>query len=317
MTGNSATRRPPRLHIGRTFLVGLAFLTICAFWQLYDQVVPLMLTTTFAFSDAQAGIIMSFDNVAALILLPLSGILSDQTRTRIGRRMPYIVVGTLLSAMLMILLPYADWTDNLPLFMIVLVLLILSMSLYRVPAVALMPDITPKPLRSQANAIISFMGALGGSAAMGVIIWRLQPAGTFRADYMGTFIIIAAMMVLELIVLLSTIPENQLHRQMEATHYGVDPFTEEVGRVDVRGRERLSPALRRSLLGLLGAVACWYFGYNAVASGYSRYAIAVWGQDVSASSLSLLIANTAALLSFIPAGFLSRRIGRKLRPFPN
>ena len=164
-----------KLDHKRTVLVGLAFLSICAFWQMYDNIIPLILTNTFHLDETISGAIMAADNVLALFLLPFFGALSDKTSTRIGRRMPFIVGGTALAAVLMNLIPLLDdryaanpGTGTLVLFIIVLGLLLVSMGTYRSPAVALMPDVTPKPLRSRANAIINLMGAVGGILYLGL-----------------------------------------------------------------------------------------------------------------------------------------------------
>ena len=164
-----------KLNNRRTILVGLAFLSICTFWQMYDSVMTLILTDTFKLNETFAGAIMAADNVLALFLLPFFGALSDKTSTRIGRRMPFIVGGTALAAVLMNLIPLLDdryaanpSTGTLVLFIIVLGLLLVSMGTYRSPAVALMPDVTPKPLRSRANAIINLMGAVGGILYLGL-----------------------------------------------------------------------------------------------------------------------------------------------------
>ena len=158
-----------KLNTKRTLLVGLAFLSISAFWQLYDSVVPLVLKNTFDIPDDIAGFIMALDNVLALFLLPLFGKLSDNCSTRLGRRTPFILCGTVAAVVLMQLLPYADNTGNMVLFVCTLGLLLLAMGTYRSPAVALMPDVTPKPLRSKGNAIINLMGALGGVFTLAMI----------------------------------------------------------------------------------------------------------------------------------------------------
>jgi Na+/melibiose symporter-like transporter len=150
-----------KLDTRRTVRVGFAFLSICAFWQLYDNVVPLILKFTFGIPDGPSGIVMSIDNVLALFLLPLFGALSDKTKTRLGRRTPYILGGTAAAVILMNLLPFADGAHNFWLFIVSLALLLIAMGTYRSPAVALMPDVTPKPLRSKGNAIINLMGTLG------------------------------------------------------------------------------------------------------------------------------------------------------------
>ena len=164
-----------KLNNRRTILVGLAFLSICTFWQMYDSVMTLILTDTFKLNETFAGAIMAADNVLALFLLPFFGALSDKTHTRIGRRMPFIVGGTAAAAVLMNLIPLLDdrYAANpspatLVIFIVVLGLLLVAMGTYRSPAVALMPDVTPKPLRSRANAIINLMGAVGGILYLGL-----------------------------------------------------------------------------------------------------------------------------------------------------
>ena len=164
-----------KLNYKRTFIVGLAFLSICAFWQMYDNVIPLILTNTFHLNETYSGAIMAADNILALILLPLFGSLSDKTNTKIGKRMPYILFGTGLAIILMNILPILDngyfaspSNGKLVGFVVVLGLLLIAMGTYRSPAVALMPDVTPKPLRSKANAIINLMGAVGGIIYLGV-----------------------------------------------------------------------------------------------------------------------------------------------------
>ncbi|MBR6739013.1 MAG: MFS transporter, partial [Oscillospiraceae bacterium] len=145
-----------KLNYKRTLLVGLAFLSISAFWQMYDNIVPLLLKTTFGMDESLAGTIMAADNILALFLLPLFGGLSDKVDTRIGRRMPFILAGTAAAVILVNILPILDNSyaaEAAPFkfvsFVIVLGLLLIAMGTYRSPAVALMPDVTPKPLRSK------------------------------------------------------------------------------------------------------------------------------------------------------------------------
>ena len=193
-----------KLDTKRTFLVGLAFLSICAFWQLYDAIVPLILTNTFRMNETVSGVIMGADNVLALFLLPFFGGLSDRTRTKIGKRMPFILSGTGLAVILMNLLPLLDNAyarEASPFrtvsFVVVLGLLLVAMGTYRSPAVALMPDVTPKPLRSRANAIINLMGALGGALYLGITA-VLYPASKTKdlahVDYQPLFLIVSAIM---------------------------------------------------------------------------------------------------------------------------
>ena len=158
-----------KLNYKRTFLIGFAFLSISAFWQLYDSIIPLILKNTFGLGETVTGAIMAIDNVLALFLLPLFGALSDRIDTRFGKRTPFIVIGTIFAVFFMMLIPISDNTVNFPLFFIALGITLIAMGTYRSPAVALMPDLTPKPLRSKANAVINLMGAVGYIFALAVI----------------------------------------------------------------------------------------------------------------------------------------------------
>ncbi|MDR0928272.1 MAG: MFS transporter [Oscillospiraceae bacterium] len=297
----------PKLNYRRTVLVGLAFLSISAFWQLYEQTVPLMLKETFGQGDTLTGAIMALDNVLALILLPLFGALSDRCKSRLGKRMPFIIVGTAVSVVAMNLLPIADNIASLPLFMAALLIVLLAMSVYRSPAVALMPDVTPKPLRSKGNAVINLMGSLGGVLALGmigVLVADAPDGGYGRVSYTAMFAAVSLVMAIAVIVLVMTIRERKLSAEVDAL-----PTADEA--VSTDNGESLSPAARRSLLLILFSVAFWFMGYNAITTAFSRYAQTVWGMGVGQSSTSLLIANAGAIVAFIPAGILATRYGRK------
>ncbi len=204
-----------KLNYKRTFFVGLAFLSISAFWQMYDNIIPLMLQNTFGLGETVTGVLMAMDNVLALILLPVFGSLSDKVNTPLGKRTPFILTGTVLAVIFMMLLPFADRRQSLVLFLTALFATLLSMGLYRSPAVALMPDLTPNHLRSRANAVINLMGAVGGVYAL-IMIKLLVGAGD-RPDYALLFVSVAALMVVAVGILLITIRENKLRRELEET----------------------------------------------------------------------------------------------------
>ena len=158
-----------KLDTKKTIQIGFAFLSISAFWQMYNNVIPLILTNTFHMNETISGAIMAADNILALFLLPLFGGISDRCKSRMGRRKPFVLFGTIAAVILMLLLPLVDnsyFTNpsdtKTILFIGILGCLLVAMGTYRSPAVALMPDVTPKPLRSKANAVINLMGALGG-----------------------------------------------------------------------------------------------------------------------------------------------------------
>lgn len=305
-----------KLNYKRTLLVGLAFLSICAFWQLYDNVVPLILKNTFDLPDDIAGVIMALDNVLALFLLPLFGKLSDRTHTRLGRRMPYILGGTLAAVVLMNLLPVADAARSLWLFVAALGLLLLAMGVYRSPAVALMPDVTPKPLRSKGNAIINLMGTLGGVftlAATGLLVTR---DATGRENYSALFLAVSILMLAAVVVLLLTIRENRLAREVELQNLATQGEDAAQAQADETpstgaGFSSLDPALRRSLILILCSVSLWFMGYNAVTTAFTKYVSVQWGYDIKAASQCLMVATVGAVVSYLPVGFLSSRFGRK------
>lgn len=305
-----------KLNYKRTLLVGLAFLSICAFWQLYDNVVPLILKNTFDIPDDIAGVIMALDNVLALFLLPLFGKLSDRTHTRLGRRMPYILGGTLAAVVLMNLLPVADGARSLWLFVVALGLLLLAMGVYRSPAVALMPDVTPKPLRSKGNAIINLMGTLGGVftlAATGLLVTR---DATGRENYSALFLAVSILMLAAVAVLLLTIRENRLAREVELQNLATQGEDAAQAQADETpstgaGFSSLDPALRRSLILILCSVSLWFIGYNAVTTAFTKYVSVQWGYDIKAASQCLMVATVGAVVSYLPVGFLSSRFGRK------
>ena len=312
-----------KLNNKRTILVGLAFLSICAFWQMYDNVIPLILTKTFHMNETYSGAIMAADNILALFLLPFFGSLSDRTSTKLGKRMPFILFGTGCAVILMNLLPlldnsYAAEPSPLKLasFVIVLALLLIAMGTYRSPAVALMPDVTPKPLRSRANAIINLMGAVGGILylAFAAVLYpnskvkALEEAGK-HVDYQPLFLIVSAVMFLAVGILFLTIRERKLTEENQALEAQHPEWNLAVD--DGSGNEALPKPVKRSLAFLLASIALWFIGYNGVTTWFSTYVDVVMGQGLGGASQCLLIATVGAVVSYIPIGALAAKIGRK------
>lgn len=290
-----------KLNYKRTILIGLAFLSISAFWQMYDNIIPLILKNSFELGETITGVIMAADNVLALFLLPLFGLLSDRTDTKIGKRMPFIIAGTVLSVVFLLILPAADRSRNLTLFIVVLFLTLLSMGLYRSPSVALMPDLTPKPLRSKGNAIINLMGAVGGVYSL-IMIQILVGKG-ITPDYFPLFFSVALLMVICVAILFLTVKETKISQ-------AVMPETE--NNASEPGKSsKLSPEVKRSLIFMLSSIALWYIAYNAVTTAFSRYATHIWGMENGGYASCLMVATVAAIVSYIPIGAISSRIGRK------
>ena len=308
-----------KLNNKRTILVGLAFLSICAFWQMYDSIVPLILTRTFHLNETFSGAIMAADNVLALFLLPIFGGISDRTDTRLGKRMPFILFGTGCAIVLLNILPLLDngyaaapSTFKLVSFVIVLGLLLIAMGTYRSPAVALMPDVTPKPLRSKGNAIINLMGAVGGIlylAVAAVMYPNSKVQGLAHVNYQPLFLVVSAIMFVAVGVLFLTIKEPKLtaeNRELETKHPEWN-----LARDDGSGNQVLPAPVKRFLGFLLASIALWFAGYNGVTTWFTTYISVVMGQGLGGASTCLLVATAGAIVSYIPIGALASKIGRK------
>ena len=322
-----------KLNYKRTVLVGLAFLSISAFWQMYDSVVPLILANNFSLDESWTGAIMAADNVLALFLLPLFGGLSDKIETPIGRRMPFILCGTAVAAILMNILPrlangyFANSSVGLLIgFVVVLGRLLISMGTYRSPAVALMPDVTPKPLRSKGNAIINLMGAVGGIIYLAIAALLYSNANIDKfftlghiagedgvqvavVDYTVLFAVVSCIMVAAVATLFATIKEPKLvaqNRAYEAAH------PEQVlTQTSADGTEELPKDVKRSLAFLLVSISLWFIGYNGVTTWFSTYISRVMGEGIGGASTCLLVGTAGAIVSYIPIGNLASKIGRR------
>ncbi|MBQ8684382.1 MAG: MFS transporter [Clostridia bacterium] len=395
-----------KLNYRRTIFVGFAFFLICAFWQAYDNIIALTLTNKFGMPQTYSGIIMAFDNILALFMLPLFGALSDKCHTKIGKRTPFIVIGTILAAVAFVALSFVDtmqltnirnvkdidsesslavlydydygntvlrdtngnafviqekfdrdtflsirtdtvwdkdgndvtgdttytgqrispyseyvaparqayaWKATLAnpstvIFFVGLLLIVLvAMSIFRSPAVALMPDVTPKPLRSKGNAVINLMGSAGGVFVL--VLGMVMGTGNAKnglMNYTVFFSIVAALMLISLVIFLLTVKENRFVQEMEeqSRRFGIDESTGN----DTVGDRKLTRSEIFSLLLILASVALWYMGYNAVTSKYSVYASNILQKDYN---MTLIIAQAAAIIAYLPVGMLSSKLGRK------
>lgn len=293
-----------KLNYKRTFFIGLAFLSISGFWQMYDSIIPLMLQNTFHLGETVTGALMAMDNVLAIFLLPLFGTLSDKADTKIGKRMPFILGGTFLAAAFLMLLSAADRKQNLVLFLFVLFLLLLSMGLYRSPAVALMPDLTPNRLRSKANAVINLMGAVGGVYAL--IMIKLLVGSGDRPDYFPLFMSIGGLMLLAVAVLFFTVKEKKIAEEIKRREEENEKEEGTVSEKAVMPKE-----VKRSMIFLLVSIFLWFTAYNAVTTAFSRYTRVVWHMEGGSFADCLMVATVAAICSYIPIGNIASRVGRK------
>ena len=382
-----------KLNYKRIILVGFAFFLIQAFWQAYDNTIPMILTNKFGMSQAWSGAIMALDNVLALFMLPLFGAISDKHHSKWGRRTPFIVVGTLIAAVMLIALSFVDnaqlhhisdvaaiddpaaletiydreadetlltpggqkfvlsrqftkeeftqirsqitvdgaavtnpdytnyvmparqacaWDATakspvtLVFFIALLLVILVSMAVFRSPAVALMPDVTLKPLRSKANAVINLMGSAGGILVLVLgMVFATSAVRNSLMSYTGYFAVSAAIMLAALVVFMLTVRENEwaAEMQQQSVELGLEDKEEAA-----TGERKLSVDEVKSLIFLLLSIVLWFFGYNAVTSKYSVYASNILHKDYN---LTLIIAQAAAIISYLPVGFIASKVGRK------
>ena len=304
-----------KLNNKRTILIGFAFLSICAFWQMYDNLIPLILTNTFHMNETLSGAIMAADNVLALFLLPLFGGISDRCKSRLGRRRPFILVGTLSAVVLMTGLPLladsfhaSPAPGKLAAFVAVLGLLLIAMGTYRSPAVALMPDVTPKPLRSKANAIINLMGAVGGILYLLVTTFLYKTKSDHYISYLPLFAIVGGIMLAALAIVMVFVNEPRLVAQQQRYEqaHPEDNLTQSTDNGEVLPKE-----VKRSLSFLLCSIALWFIGYNGVTTWFSVYAQNTWNMSLGQANTCLTIATAGAIVSYIPVGSVASRIGRR------
>ena len=310
-----------KLNKKNTILIGFAFLSITAFWQMYDNMVPLILTNTFNINKTISGLIMAADNILALFLLPFFGTLSDRCNFKLGKRKPFILFGTIAAVVFMMGLPILDnsyyespTSFKTVGFIVILGLLLVAMGTYRSPAVALMPDVTPRPLRSKGNAIINLMGAIGGIIyllASSVLFSEKKTAGLDHVNYMPIFIVVALIMLISLAILMIFVNEPKL-RAKQAEYEKEHPEEELVVEENTTQKKVMPKSVKLSLIFLLLSVALWYIGYNAVNTWFTTYATNVWNMALGDASMCLTIAMAGAIISYIPVGIIAGKIGRKI-----
>lgn len=308
-----------KLDTKKTIQVGFAFLSICAFWQMYNGIVPLILKTTFHMNETITGVIMAADNVLGLFLLPLFGGISDRCKSKLGRRKPFVLFGTIAAVILMLMLPLIDnsyfanpTVGKEILFVGILGALLVAMGTYRSPAVALMPDVTPKPLRSQANAIINLMGALGGIFYLlisSVLYSKSRTEGLEHVNYFLLFLIVAGIMLAALCIVMITVDERKLSAEMEKIEAQHPEWN--LAEDDGSGNAELPKEVKRSLMFILISVALWFIAYNALETWFTTFANVEWGLPLGSANLFLTVATGGAILTYVPSGALAAKIGRK------
>ena len=328
--------RELKLNYKRTALIGFAFFGILLLWQVYDSWCPTFLTDIFAkhfynmtsaelkASDPDkilevqwiVGIIMACDNLAALILLPIFGNLSDKTKTPIGKRMPYILVGTFVSAVAFPFIPLFFHKNNIVGMVAMMAVVLIFMMMYRNPAVALMPDITPKPLRAKANGIINIMGYFGGAFAtvlgLGFVLSSYINAPAAERNLWTIelpFIIASVLMVISALVLFKTIRENELAVQLKDEMDLGEKLAAVATPID--DDKPMSRENKTMLLAILGAEFLWFMSDNALGTYVGNYVIYYLKSVSSATMILTILGGLASVLGFAIAGGIAEKIGRK------
>ncbi|ASJ05755.1 sucrose transporter [Thermococcus barossii] len=292
----------------RIFLLGFGFFGISIIWALYNAYVPIFLQDTFHLSKTVTGFIMTIDNLFAVLLLPFLGALSDMTRTRLGRRKPYILLGAPSAAIMFALIPISRMYENLALFMGTIVFMNFFMALFRSPVVAFMPDITPSEKRSQANGIINFMGGLGALLAYfgGKVLYDMNYAYPF---YMG-----AAIMLLANLLVVLFVPEPEEYRVpgkklnirkllAETSHKSFGELKENL--------KDVFASHEKSLLAILLAIFLWFIAFNSLETFFTSYAKYYLGIEESTGAFMLGLFSLSFMIFAIPAGFIGARVGRR------
>ncbi|MDY7077250.1 MAG: MFS transporter [Chloroflexota bacterium] len=309
-----------KLDYKKTFLIGFGFFGTSVMWTLYNAYVPIYLQAGnptfdapgevgFGLGAGLTGVIMTLDNIAAFFLLPLIGVWSDRVWTRFGRRMPFILVLAPISIVAFILIPVAvqmispelsgqvdQLGTPLALFMLAIGVFLTAMACFRTPVIALMPDLTPSPLRSQANGVINLMGGLG------TVLATLGSSFLYGMGHMVPFVFGGVLMGAAVLMLFFFVKEP---RELETAAH------EEEGLGVLRGIRRVSPEARRSLAFLMGAIFCWFVGYNAVETFLSSYGVTELGMSTGTAPLLLGVASLAFLAFAIPSGYIAARFGRR------
>ncbi|HOT52961.1 MAG: SLC45 family MFS transporter [Chloroflexi bacterium] len=281
-----------KFNFGKLFLIGFGFFGVSVLWSLYNTYVPILLEQKFALDAAAIGFFMSLDNIAALFIQPPVGAWSDRLRTRLGRRLPFILVGAPIAAVAFGLVPLAN---TLPLFVACTVTTILAMAFWRTPVVALMPDVTPSRLRSQANGIINFMGGLGLvlGTSIGATLVKQNQAYPF---WFGSLLVVLAAALVLIFVREPKVYENNPNAEKPNMWKSLkELFTSKHG-----------DAIRIFL-----AIFFWFIAYNAIEAFLSLYGINHLGLDKSGAGKLITSVGFSFLLFSIPAGFIGAKLGRR------
>ena len=289
-----------RMSYPQIFVLGFGFFGVSLIWALYNAFVPIFLKS-FAISSMLIGFIMTFDNILAVVLQPYIGFLSDSTRTRIGKRKPFILIGAPLGALFFMAIPFAKLTN---IFWLILVIIIMNiaMAIFRSPVIALMPDIVPSRDRSKANGVINFMGGFGSLLAffIGGILFDLSDSLPFLAG--GLALLVSSFLVLtfirEPIVIEKDIKKEKVN------------FTGSFKTL-ITSLKNLFKEDDKSLLFILLAIFFWFCGFGTLETFFTIYGTQYLEVTAGSAAIALGLFSLMFMIFAIPAGFIGNKIGRK------
>jgi len=309
-----------KLNVKQTIKIGLGFLTVMMLWQVYNWFVPLylndFLSGVLKLDKMVIGIVMALDNLFALFMMPIIGKASDKTNTKIGKRMPYIIVGILLSALFFVLLPFIFKLNNTFLLLLDILLVLISMNIYRSPVVSLMPDVTPQKLRNKANSIINILG--GGGVVIGYLAVILFYDKTDLSSIKNVipFIITSLIMFICLMLMLITINENKMRSEYKAI-LKANNIDEELDKEETKEHSTALKTKKKNVFIFLLVIFFVYMANNAVETWMSLYTEEVFVGDIklpfniSVDSLPLVCAGLGSFIMAIPSALIADKIGRK------
>ena len=348
-----------KLHTWHTILTGFAFLTTSIAWAIYDPYITKILNRLLTesewvtnlsaklneafpvlakFAETQGqdvnvgggitlvplfiGVIMTFDNIFGVIFQPTFGKLSDRCRSKLGKRRPFIVYGAPVSAILFALIPWIALKSTLPVTMIFIILFVFSMSLWRAPAVALMPALTPSHLCSEGNAIINLMGGVGSVIGMvagtlvsaiylGVTGVKVTTENEQFTSFPYVFLLGAIVMIIGMLVVRIFVKEPSSLEEVAANNQYMDEKAAKKAEKAARKAEKLSKGERKSLIFMLGGLFFLFCGTNAITTFFALFAEEVLGKSTGEATIMTTLFAVCSAAAAIPAGKMGKKIGRK------
>ena len=312
--------RTLKLNFKNTLKIAFAFFGILMLWQVYNTYCPIILEKMLQELGVEStnyivGIIMALDNVAAIFIMPIFGTLSDKTKTKFGKRMPYIVIGMLLTIIVFPFIALMCMWNMFAGVIVFMMLFLIIMQSYRSPAVALMPDVTPKPLRSTANGLINLIGYFGGvfATVLGMLsIFKLNADSTLteiQDKVIWPFAICTAVLILVLIFLIITIKENKMIEETKDDVLYGETLSDTLDKID--DNNTLSKKDKRNLIIILLAIFLWFMSFNAFETFGSLYFKNVVGDSTMYSTMATIL-SVVSILTFLTCSSLSNKIGRKI-----